>query len=78
MATVSIVGLIANLMSLVVLVRPKIRETSFNQLLAVVCIVDMLFLTCNSLACFQALGIQLTRKLAFLISQKEIGFAFDV
>ena len=66
MATVSIVGLIANLMSLVVLVRPKIRETSFNQLLAVVCIVDMLFLTCNSLACFQALGIQ-HRKFACLL-----------
>ncbi len=58
MATVVLLGLVANAMSLVVLTRPKIRETSFNQLLAVMCIVDSLFIFCNIMSCLQAFGIK--------------------
>lgn len=58
MAIVAILGLAANSMSLVVLTRPKIRETSFNQLLSIMCIVDSLFISCNILSCLQALGIK--------------------
>ena len=44
-------------MSIIVLSRPKIRETSFNQLLLVVCIVDTVFIFCNIPSCLSALGI---------------------
>ena len=45
-------------MSLVVLLRPKIRETSFNQLLTVLCIVDTFFIFCNTFSCIHALGFK--------------------
>ena len=45
-------------MSIIVLSRPKIRETSFNQLLLVVCIVDTVFIFCNIPSCLTALGIK--------------------
>ena len=54
---VAIIGLSANLMSVVVLVRPKIRSVAFNQLLVVLCVVDSLFLCCNSLSMGHALGL---------------------
>ena len=58
MALVAFLGLAANLMSLAVLMRPKIREISFNQLLSVMCIVDTLFISCNTMSCLQALGLK--------------------
>ena len=58
MAIFGILGLVGNLMSLAVLMRPKIRDTSFNQLLAVMCIVDSLFIACNIMSCLQALGVK--------------------
>ena len=58
MAMVGILGLAGNLMSLAVLMRPKIRGISFNQLLAVMCIVDSLFISCNIMSCLQALGVK--------------------
>ena len=56
MAIVAVFGLIGNLTSMVVLARPKIREVAFNQLLTCLCIVDTLFLACNSLSIAHALG----------------------
>ena len=58
MAIFGMLGLVGNLMSLAVLMRPKIRDTSFNQLLAVMCIVDSLFIACNIMSCLQALGVK--------------------
>ena len=58
MAIIIICGVCANSMSMAVLSRPKLRETSFNQLLLVVCIVDTLFCICNIPACLTALGFK--------------------
>ena len=57
MTIVAILGLIGNSISLTILFRKKIRSVAFNQLLAVLCIVDTIFLLCNSLSCGHALGI---------------------
>jgi len=58
MILIEIIGFLANSMSLIVLLRPKIRETSFNQLLAVLCIVDTFFIFCNTFSCIHALGVK--------------------
>ena len=49
-------GVFGNVTSMVVLSRPKIREVAFNQLLICLCVVDTLFLACNSLSMAHALG----------------------
>ena len=66
---VAIIGLSANLMSVVVLVRPKIRSVAFNQLLVVLCVVDSLFLCCNSLSMGHALGLD---KSKYILSSSVI------
>ena len=72
MIMIEIIGFLANSMSLVVLLRPKIRETSFNQLLAVLCIVDTFFIFCNTFSCIHALGVK-NGKLRYL-TQKWMHF----
>ena len=62
MTIVAILGLIGNSISLTILFRKKIRSVAFNQLLAVLCIVDTIFLMCNSLSCGHALGIDNGKK----------------
>ena len=63
-------GFIANSMSLVVLLRPKIRELSFNQLLTVLCIVDTFFIFCNTFSCIHALGFKSGKNLShFQVSE---------
>ena len=54
---VAFFGLVANAMSMVVLLRPKIRVVAFNQLLFVLCVVDFLFLSSNSMSIGHALGL---------------------
>lgn len=56
-------------MSIIVLSRPKIRETSFNQLLLVVCIVDTVFILCNIPSCLTALGIKNGKNIFKLLYQ---------
>ena len=53
---VAFFGVCGNVTSMVVLSRPKIREVAFNQLLTCLCVVDTLFLACNSLSMAHALG----------------------
>ena len=62
-------GIGGNSMSIIVLSRPKIRETSFNQLLLVVCIVDTVFILCNIPSCLTALGIKNGKNIFKLLYQ---------
>ena len=56
MVIVALFGVLGNVTSMIVLVRPKIREVAFNQLLTCLCVVDTIFLACNSLSMAHALG----------------------
>ena len=71
MTIVAILGLIGNSISLTILFRKKIRSVAFNQLLAVLCIVDTIFLLCNSLSCGHALGIDNGKKCLYNFPSKH-------
>ena len=64
-------------MSIIVLSRPKIRETSFNQLLLVVCIVDTVFILCNIPSCLTALGIKNGKNIFKLLYQIHLKLHFN-
>ena len=64
-------------MSIIVLSRPKIRETSFNQLLLVVCIVDTVFILCNIPSCLTALGIKNGKNIFKLLYQIHLKLYFN-
>ena len=59
MSTIAILGILGNSVSLAILLRKKIRGAAFNQLLSILCIVDTIFLVCNSLSCIYSLGWKL-------------------
>jgi hypothetical protein len=57
MTVVALLGFCANIMTIAVLLRPKLQNIAFNQLLTILCVVDTIFILCNSLSCAHALGI---------------------
>ena len=72
MGPLIVFGFCGNLMSITVLLRRKMRCEAFNQLLASLCVIDTIFILCNSMSCAYALRIN-SRKygvfFAWLISR---------
>ena len=57
MGPLIVFGFCGNLMSITVLLRRKMRCEAFNQLLASLCVIDTIFILCNSMSCAYALRI---------------------
>ena len=57
MSIVDVIGLAANVTSMAILARERLRAIPFNHLLLTLVIFDTVFLVCNSLSCLHALGI---------------------
>ena len=66
MGPLIVFGFCGNLMSITVLLRRKMRCEAFNQLLASLCVIDTIFILCNSMSCANALRI--SRKYGIFLS----------
>ena len=68
MGPLIVFGFCGNLMSITVLLRRKMRCEAFNQLLASLCVIDTIFILCNSMSCAYALRIN-SRKYGDFLSR---------